>query len=259
MPRVSSAPDLGIYDLDLRERPGGERLAYRKLEGRGPGFFWLSGFGSDMSGTKASYLADWAAAGARAFLAFDYFGHGASSGDFTAGTIGRWRGDALAVLDHLTTGPQILIGSSMGGWIALLLALARPERVHGLVLIAPAPDFTEDLIYAPATPQMQAAWAATGVWHRPSAYGSPQPITWRLIEEARAHLLLRGPIRVNCPVHILHGMRDPDIPFERSLLLARQLESSRVLVEFIKQGDHRLSSTEDLERLTCATQAMAEG
>lgn len=241
------------------DRPGGERLAYRKLEGVAPGLLWLSGFGSDMGGIKASHLAGWAAACGRSYLAFDYSGHGASSGAFAQGTIGGWRDDALFVFDHLTTGPQILVGSSMGGWIALLLALARPERVHGLVLVAPAPDFTEDLIFARATQEMHADWAATGVWHRPSAYGAPQAISRRLIEEARAHLLLRGPIKVNCPVHILHGLRDPDIPFERSLLLAEKLESSRVLVEFIKSGDHRLSTAEDLERLTLAAQAMAEG
>jgi pimeloyl-ACP methyl ester carboxylesterase len=202
-----------------------------------------------MSGTKASYLADWAKREGRAYLAFDYFGHGASSGDFLEGTIGRWRDDGLGVLDQLATGPQVLVGSSMGGWIALLLALARPDRVKALVLIAPAPDFTEDLICAAATPQIRESWARTGVWERPSDYGEPYPITLSLIEEARSHLLLRGPIRVACPTYILHGMKDADVPYRRSLDLAERLESESVLVEFIKSGDHRLSTRADLERI----------
>ncbi|MFZ1992251.1 MAG: alpha/beta hydrolase [Alphaproteobacteria bacterium] len=248
-----------MSEIQFLPLPGGERLAYRRTLGKGPNVFWLSGFKSDMSGTKASHLADWARTEARGFLAFDYFGHGASSGDFLEGTIGRWKADTLAAFDDLTEGPQVLVGSSMGGWIALLLALARPESVHGLVLVAPAPDFTEDLIFERATPEMRAAWDTAGVWHRPSAYGQPYPITRRLIEEARGHLLLRAPIGVRAPVYILHGMKDADIPYRRSLMLAEKLESDRVLVEFSKSGDHRLSNSRDLERLTRAVQAMAEG
>ena len=245
-----------MSEIQFLPREGGERLAYRRVMGQEPGVFWLSGFKSDMSGTKAAYLEAWARAKGRAFLAFDYFGHGASSGDFLLGTIGRWNADALAALDALTQGPQILVGSSMGGWVALLLALARPERVKGVVLVAPAPDFTEDLIFARATAEMRAAWDSSGAWHRPSVYGEPYPITWRLIEEARAHLLLRAPISIHAPVHILHGMRDADIPYGRSLVLAEKLESNRVLVEFSKSGDHRLSTEGDLERLVRAVQAM---
>ena len=248
-----------MSEIQFLPRPGRDRLAYRRIPGQGPGIFWLSGFKSDMSGAKATHLEAWARSEGRSFLAFDYFGHGASSGDFLQGTIGRWKADALAAFDSLTDGRQILVGSSMGGWIALLLALARPERVHGLVLVAPAPDFTEDLIFERATPEMRAAWESAGVWYRPSAYGEPHPITWRLIEEARAHLLLRAPIAIGAPVHILHGMRDPDIPFGRSLTLAEKLESERVLVEFSKSGDHRLSNAGNLRQLMRAVQAMAEG
>ena len=245
--------------MEYLAREEGRRLAYRRIKGRGPGVFWLSGFGSEMTGNKARHLAAWAEAAGRAFLAFDYSGHGAPSGDFLERTIGGWTADAIAVFDALTAGPQLLVGSSMGGWIALLLALARPERVHGLVLLAPAPDFAEDLICARATPEMHAAWARAGVSYLPSAYGEPYPVTLRLIEEARSHLLLRAPIGIRARVHILHGMKDADIPYARSLRLAEKLESESVLVEFSKSGDHRLSVPGELERLTRAVQAMAEG
>ena len=165
-------------------RPDGERLAWRRVEGAGPTVVWLGGFRSDMTGTKAQALADWAAANGRAFLRFDYLGHGESSGDFqAAGTITRWREDALAVLDQLVEGPVVLVGSSMGGWIACLAAMARPERVKALVLIAPAPDFTEKLM-APGIPaEGHAALAKDGVWLRPSLYGDPYPITRNLLED----------------------------------------------------------------------------
>jgi pimeloyl-ACP methyl ester carboxylesterase len=244
--------------VEYLSRPDGERIAYSRIAGREPGVLWLSGFRSDLTGNKARHLAAWARRTDRAFLAFDYFGHGASSGDFAAGTIGRWRGDGLAALDELAQGPQILVGSSMGGWIALLLALARRHRIEGLILIAPAHDFTQDLIAARATAEMRAAWALSGVWRRPSAYGEPDPITLRLIEEGRRHLLGAAPIAISCPVHILHGMADPDIPFARSIELAGRLESQDVLVELIKAGDHRLSTKSDLERLELAVERLTD-
>jgi pimeloyl-ACP methyl ester carboxylesterase len=243
---------------EFLQRPDGARIAYQRIAGASPGFLWLCGFKSDMGGTKAVHLADWARREGRAFTAFDYYGHGRSSGDFAHGTIGRWRDDALAALDQLTSGPQILVGSSMGGWIALLLALARPELVHGLVLIAPAVDFTTDLIWARAAPEIRAEILEKGVWLRPSAYdASPVPITRTLIEEAKLHLLLGTPIELSCPVHILHGTRDPDIPPERSLLLAERLASARPIVEFIEAGDHRLSTPADLARLEAAIARLA--
>ncbi|MFO1187208.1 MAG: alpha/beta hydrolase [Alphaproteobacteria bacterium] len=237
-------------------RPEGERIAYRRIAGLGPGILWLSGFKSDMSGLKAEHMAGVAAREGIAFTAFDYYGHGASSGDFAQGTIGHWREDALAVLDEVAPEAQILVGSSMGGWIALLVALARPARVRGLVLIAPATDFTEDLLWSHA--EIREAILQKGYWTRPSAYGlAPYPITRELVEEARAHLLLRAPIGISAPVHILHGTKDPDIPWERSRLLAERLASARPIVDFIEAGDHRLSTPADLARLERAVLALA--
>ncbi len=210
----------------------------------------MGGFRSDMNGTKASALAVHCRAKGQPFLRFDYFGHGASSGDFRQGTIGRWLADALAVLDRLTEGPQILIGSSMGGWIALLAALARPERVAALIGIAAAPDFTEDLIWNRLGPEQRKQLAAEGELLHPSAYEEgPIPFTRELIEEGKNHLLLRGPIGIGCPVHLLHGMEDPDVPYETSLRLSRCLPAGEVVVELIEDGDHRLSREQDLARL----------
>lgn len=239
-------------------RPDGEKIAFRRIAGDGPGILWLSGFHSDMSGLKAQHLAAVAAREVRAFTAFDYYGHGASSGDFARGTIGHWKADALAVLDQVTHGPQILVGSSMGGWIALLVALTRRERIAGMVLIAPATDFTEDLIWARASPSVREEILRKGYWMRPSAYGlAPYPITKELIQEARGHLLLRAPIDISAPVHILHGTKDPDIPPERSRRLAERLASARPIVDFIEAGDHRLSTPADLGRIERAVLALA--
>jgi pimeloyl-ACP methyl ester carboxylesterase len=181
---------------------------------------------------------------------FDYSGHGASEGQFVDGTISRWRQDALDVLDRLTEGPQILVGSSMGGWLALLAALARPERVAGLVLIAPACDFTERLLWAGLTDDSRRAITDEGVWLRPSQYGpKPYPITRALIEDGRRHLLMDAEIAVDCPVRILHGMRDPDVPWRHGLALVDLLRSPDVTFELIKSGDHRLSDPGSLGRL----------
>ncbi len=236
-------------------RPDGSTIAYQKTPGRDdvderPGLVFLGGFMSDMTGTKASALETFARERGRALLRFDYSGHGASSGAFADGTIGRWTEDTIAALDALTEGPQILIGSSMGGWIMLLAALARPERVAGLVGIAAAPDFTEDLIWASAGPEVRATLEREGVYHDPSDYGDePYPITLRLIEEGRQHLLLRDRIALACPVRLIHGMRDADVPWETSLRLAEALESRDVEVTLVKDGDHRLSEPPDLVRL----------
>jgi len=219
---------------------------------------FLPGFRSDMNGIKATALAGHCRTRDHAFLRFDYFGHGASSGDFRAGTIGRWLEDALAVIDHLTEGPLILVGSSMGGWIALLAALARPGRVKALIGIAPAPDFTEDLIWARLSEAQRLELHERGELAAPSVYeADPIPFTLRLVEEGRRHLLLRAPIRLSCPVRLLHGMEDPDVPYQTSLHLVERLTGTEAVVELIEDGDHRLSRPQDLTRLFAAVDAMA--
>ena len=230
-------------------RHDGATIAYHRLEGKIPGIVFLGGFMSDMTGTKALALEDFARRQGRAFVRFDYLGHGASSGKFEEGTIGRWAEDAVAVIDELTQGPQILVGSSMGGWIMLLAALARPERVAGLLGIAAAPDFTEDLIYAELDAAARETLEREGVYHQPSEYDAPYPITKRLIDEARSHLLLRGRIPVQVPVRLLQGMRDDAVPWQWSPKLAGQLESEDVEITLVKAGDHRLSEPADLARL----------
>jgi len=240
------------------ERGSGEFVAYERSPGQAPEVMFLGGFASDMTGTKALHLEAHCRARGRAFTRFDYQGHGASSGRFADGTIGQWTEDALAVLDRVVAGPAVLAGSSMGGWIMLLVALARPERVKGLAGIAAAPDFTERLMRQALTPEEAAALERDGVLHQPSAYGDPLPITRRLLDEGRDHLLLAQPIAIGCPVHLLHGQADQDVPFELALELAGQLASRQVTVELIKDGDHRLSRDADLRRLGAALERVIE-
>jgi len=240
-------------------REDGETIAYLRRGGKSPGVVWLGGFHSDMNGTKAQALDAWAAARGHAYLRFDYFGHGASSGAFRDGTITRWRDDALAVLDHLCHGPQVLVGSSMGAWIALLVALARPEKIAALFLLAPAADFTEALIWERMSPDIRREVMEHGEWQRPSAYGDgPYPITRALIEDGRRHLLLEAPIELGCPVHILQGMKDPDVPWQHALKLLEALSGNPTLT-LIKNGDHRLSTPEDLTRIAAALDAILPG
>jgi pimeloyl-ACP methyl ester carboxylesterase len=243
-------------------RPDGQRLAYRRTAGdpARAGAIWLGGFRSDMEGEKAAALHAWAEASGRAYVRFDYFGHGASSGAFEDGTVSRWRDDALAVIDQLTDGPQILIGSSMGGFIALLAALARPERVAGLLLVAPAPDFTERLMWAQFPEEVRQTIMRDGVHHIPNSYGfPPTPITRGLIEDGRRWLLYGDqPLPICVPVKILHGLKDPDVPWRHGLELVTRLEQSPD-VEFIRieDGDHRLSRPADLKRLAQTADALA--
>jgi pimeloyl-ACP methyl ester carboxylesterase len=247
-------------ETEFLTRPDGPRLAYRRVAGRvrGPGLLFLGGFNSDMTGIKATRLAEWAAARGQAMLCFDYLGHGQSSGPFRDGTIGRWRDDVLAVLDALTQGPQILIGSSMGGWLMLLAALARPERIAGLVGIAAAPDFTEDLMWDGMDAATRSRLAGEGEVSVPSDYGEePYVITRALIEDGRQHLVLRGPIAIDRPVRLLHGMADPDVPYQTSISLAEKLTSADVTVTLIKDGDHRLSREEDLQRVFAAIEVLS--
>ena len=227
-------------------REDGGTIAYLRRAGKQPQILWLGGFKSDMGGTKARALDDWAARRGQAYLRFDYFGHGASSGAFADGTISRWLDDALTVLDMLCEGPQVLVGSSMGAWIALLAARARPDKVSGLLLIAPAADFTEALIWARMTPEMRNEVMEKGFWLRPSAYGDgPYPITRALIEDGRKHLLLGEPVEIAVPVHIVQGMQDPDVPWQHAMTLMERLTRNPVLM-LIKGGDHRLSSPAEL-------------
>jgi pimeloyl-ACP methyl ester carboxylesterase len=244
--------------MERLERGSGEWVAYERHPGRSSEVLFLGGFASDMTGTKALRLETHCRARGQAFTRFDYRGHGQSSGTFAAGTIGAWADDAIAVLDRVVEGPAVLVGSSMGGWIMLLAALARPERVKGLIGIAAAPDFTQRLIREALTPEEAQALECHGVLHQPSDYGDPLPITKKLVDEGQDHLLLAAPIPIGCPVHLLHGQADPDVPFELSLELAQQLESRQVTLELIKDGDHRLSREPDLRRLTAALDRMVE-
>ncbi|MBI1778202.1 MAG: alpha/beta hydrolase [Proteobacteria bacterium] len=234
-------------------RPDGSTIAYARLEGKAPGVLFLSGFHSDMTGIKATRLEAHCRRRGQAYLRFDYLGHGQSSGRFEDGGIGRWAEDAIACIDHLTDGAQVLVGSSMGGWLMLLAALARPERVDGLLGIAAAPDFTEELLWPSLPEAAREAIEADGVWQRPSAYGpDPYPITKGLIEEGRRHLLLGRTLPLACPVRLIHGMADADVPYVYSLWLADALAASDVVVSLVKDGEHRLSREADIERI-CGT------
>ena len=235
----------------------GERLAWRRVAGAGPTLVWLGGFHSDMTGTKAQALADWAMGCGRAYLRFDYFGHGESSGDFRHGTITRWRADVLAVVDVLTEGPLILVGSSMGGWLACLAAMARPERMAGMVLIAPAADFTERLIWPSLDAAARQAIKTDGFWMRPSAYEEPYPITRDLIEDGARWSILPGPLAIAAPVRVLQGGADPDVPWRHALALVEAIEGEDVVFTLIRDGDHRLSRPQDLARLIAAVEEVS--
>ncbi|WGM40142.1 alpha/beta hydrolase [Caulobacter sp. NIBR1757] len=240
------------------EREDGERLAWKAVAGQGPTVVWLGGFMSDMAGTKAQALADWAMAKDRAFVRFDYLGHGESSGAFRDGTISRWREDSLAVIDQLTDGPLILVGSSMGGWISCLVGAVRAERLAGMVLIAPAADFTEKLMAPGFPPEAHAALAATGEWIRPSLYDEGgYPITRGLLEDGARWSILPGPVPIEVPVRILQGAEDPDVPWAHALALAQAIKGEDVVFTLIKDGDHRLSRPQDIARLIGAVEELA--
>lgn len=234
----------------------------RVREGKGqpeqPGLFWLGGFKSDMKGTKAEALDRWAEQCGRACVRFDYSGHGESGGDFLDGTIGRWLEESVAVYTAFTRGPQVVIGSSMGGWLALLLArrlraMNDAAPLAGMVLIAPAVDFTEELMWKQFPANIRKEIETKGSWLRPSAYGEdPYPITRGLIEEGRRHLMLGELIETGCPVHILQGVQDPDVPWRHAVELVSRFSRDDVVLTLIKDGDHRLSRPEDIERLIAA-------
>ena len=231
-------------------RPAGATIAYHRLGGAAPGIVFLGGFRSNMTGNKALFLEDYCRRHGRAYVRFDYFGHGASSGDFAEGTVSRWRDDSVAVLDSLTEGPQILVGSSMGGWIMVLAALARPERVVGLVGIAAAPDATTDLMPLRFSEEQRREFYEKGRIIVPSEFDPAGHLYTRtLIEDGNRNLVLRDPIPLTCRVRLLHGMDDRSVPWEQSLKLAERLQSTDVELTLVKDGDHRLSRDQDLVRL----------
>jgi len=238
----------------------GARIAYHMTPGRTPGIVFLGGFSSDMTGTKVIALEAFAKERGHAFLRLDYQGHGQSSGTFADGTIGVWHSDALAVIDSVTKGPLIAVGSSMGGWMMLLTAVQRPDRIVGLVGVAAAPDFTEDLMWLRFSDDIKRILRRDGVYREPSIYGDePYTITLRLIEEGRDHLVLRSPISIRAPIRLLHGMADPDVPYQVAFQIAERVCSKDVQVYLIKDGDHRLSTDRDLGILTRTVGALLDG
>ncbi len=252
----SALPAPGFLDV------GCTAIAYRRIEGRTPGLVWLGGYRSDMLGTKAETLSAWAAANGRAFLRFDYSGHGESGGVFAEGTISKWLGESLATFRALTSGPQVLVGSSMGAWIALRLVqelrkAGEGSRIAGLVLLAPAPDFTAELIEPALTKKQKRALAEQGYFEEKSDY-SPEPniYTRALIEDGRLNRVMTGPIDTHCPVHILQGMADPDVPHEHALKLVSLLPADDMTLSLIPGGDHRLSRPEDLALLVRAVEGV---
>ena len=222
------------------------RLAYRQQPGRDPGLLFLPGFMSDMTGEKATRLGALSASRGHHYVALDYSGHGASDGRIEEGTITRWLADVLAVLDAVCPPRVVLAGSSMGGWLALLAARARPERVAALLGIAAAPDFTERLVWHTLSPGERETMMREGLLRVPSAYGGDQVFSRALIEDGRQHLLLDGPIAIRCPVRLVHGQRDPDVPWETALAIADRLQGPDVRTVLVKDGEHRLSRPSDL-------------
>jgi len=226
-----------------------EYIAYHKIEGKEnkPTIIFLGGFMSDMSGTKATELEKHCKNKNYSFIRFDYFGHGQSSGKFTDGTIGKWKQNALDVIDNLTTGKLLLVGSSMGGWLMMLAALERKERVAALLGIASAPDFTEELIWKKMDKDARKQLKENGVYNLKSDFGDdPYPITDNLIKEGRKHLILNDNIKIDCPVRLLHGMLDDDVPSSFSIMLGQQLTTDNMCINLVQKGDHRMSEPDDI-------------
>jgi len=239
--------------MDFLTTPQGRRIAYDRIAGQGPGLVFLGGFRSDMTGTKAAYLADWAVRQGRAFLRFDYSGHGQSSGDFLDFCIGDGLDDAVAAITALTTGAQVLVGSSMGGWIALLVAKAMPERVKGLVGIAAAPDFTEGWDESRLTPQQRADLKAKGHFTELSDYDpAGYPISAKLIADGPRRLVLRAPLDLPFPVRLLHGTEDADVAPSVALRLLNHASSPDLRLTLVKGADHRFSTPDCLRLITKA-------
>jgi pimeloyl-ACP methyl ester carboxylesterase len=254
-----------LQHLTVGEGEAARSITVIAREGGKPGLFWLGGFRSDMAGSKAAALDRWAAMSGHAATRFDYSGHGRSEGAFEEGTISRWLDEADAVLGGFTNGPQVLVGSSMGGWIALLLARRLAERgeaarLAGMVLIAPAVDMTKDLMWDQFGAAERRKLKRNGFLATPSAYSDkPDIITARLIEDGAAHLFGEHPIEAHCPVHVIQGMQDEDVPWTHATRLMERLAFNDAVLTLVRDGDHRLSRPEDIERLTRIVAAMAEG
>ena len=240
---MTNAPDF----LNLSD---GTKLAYRKIEGKSPTVVWCGGLKSDMEGSKATYLENWAIETGQAYIRFDYFGHGKSEGDFTDGTISRWASDIVSILDELCGGKCILVGSSMGGWAGILAALERADWIKGMVLINPAPDFTEKLTYANWTEKQKSDLVEKGVVYEPSGYEEPYAYSKALMDDGRSRQILDGPIAVNCPIRILQGAEDVVVPHQHSQRIVKAVESEDVTYTLVKGGDHSLSREPDLKLLT---------
>ncbi|NSX55107.1 alpha/beta fold hydrolase [Parasulfitobacter algicola] len=232
------------------DTPQGRRIAYHQTSGRGPGVIFLGGFKSDMQGSKATHLEAWAKAQGHAFLRFDYSGHGQSSGAFTDGCIGDWAQDAQAVIENLTEGPQVIVGSSMGGWISLLMCKRIPQRIAGLITIAAAPDFTEDGYWSAFDDDQRAMLDRDGHVAVPSDYGDPYIITKRLIEDGRDHLVLRSPLPLPFPVRSLQGTADKAVLTETALRLLDHAQSNDMRLTLVKDADHQMSNPENLDLIT---------
>lgn len=226
------------------------KIAYHKSEGSEPCVIFMGGFKSDMTGSKATALEDFCKKRSQKFIRFDYTGHGKSNGEFKDGTISQWKRDALAVIDNLGSERNILVGSSMGAWIALLCALERKEKCLALVGVASAPDFTEKLIWEKLSPEQQAQMTRDKIYYAPSCYGEePYPITINLLEDGRKNLLLGEEIALNIPVRLLHGTLDEDVPYQVSIELMDKLTSDNITLKLIKNGNHRLSTPEQLNMI----------
>ncbi|RLQ89239.1 alpha/beta hydrolase [Notoacmeibacter ruber] len=242
----------------------GTPIAWRRVDGASPTFVWLGGFRSDMAGTKAEAISNHCAETGHAFLRFDYSGHGESGGDFEAGTISLWLSETLAVLDRLTDGPLVLVGSSMGGWIALravqeMVKAGETDRIAGMILLAPAPDFTSRMLNGELTAKEKKVLEETGRHEVPTPYGpDPNVFTKKLFDDGEKNSVLNGLIDTHCPVHIVQGMEDPDVPWQTAQSLMERLPADDVTLTYVKDGDHRLSREQDIALLLRVCDTMAE-
>lgn len=235
---------------DYIKTKDGRKIAYHKTDGRQPTVLFCGGYMSDMEGTKALFLEKTCRELGRSFIRFDYSGHGQSSGAFVDGTIGMWKADTLAIIDQLTQNDIIIVGSSMGGWIGLLVAIALKEKVKAFIGIAAAPDFTRELMWEKYSPEVRQTLKTDGIYLEPSEYSDePYQVSYGLIQEGENHLLLNKPMKIDCPIRLFHGHKDKDVPSEYSTRIAEKTTSDDVIISFNKSGDHRLSSDADLARL----------
>jgi len=245
-------------ELKFLSTKSGDKIAYKMSSGRGPTLIWCGGLKSDMEGGKATHLHDWAIQEKRNYIRFDYFGHGQSTGLFRDGTISQWSNDVVQIMDELTMDDVILIGSSMGGWASLLAALKRSKKVKALILIAPAPDFTEKLMWKNWTDEQRETLINDGILYVPSDYEEPYEYSQTLMEDGRVNQILDNPIKFDGPVKILQGAQDAVVPWEHSKKIVDMITSPDVDYTLVKNGDHSLSSPEDLTRLVSVVQALCD-